>query len=362
MKTVNVLVTGVGGPIAQGIMMGLKEIEQVRIIGADRRALTSGHHFCDATYQIPRYTDLAAYKQAILKIIADEEIVAVFPGLPPEVGIYDAFRTEIPAAVAIPESDHFKLLENKVATYKLLKAVGLEKYVPEHYSFTQNTELRQIMDKKFPHRTYVVVKPAENYGAIGTSVLTDRDHFLQAMSQNKKKYLNVEDYYDMVDFEGVERLVMPFLDSKEHSVDIYMHEGEVIVAVPRERTGVSNGIVLEGKVVCNEELIQAASEIARELMTTGFMNIQFFETETGYKLTDVNPRFAGSQVMSLGAGVNFPSIFLHYEVFGERLDIDPKWDTQMFRYRVPKFYHHEEAVDRAASSQFNLNENPLAKI
>jgi len=51
MKTVNVLVTGIGGPIAQGMMMGLHQLDHIRIIGADRRALTSGHHFCDRTYQ-----------------------------------------------------------------------------------------------------------------------------------------------------------------------------------------------------------------------------------------------------------------------------------------------------------------------
>ena len=52
MKTVNILVTGIGGPIAQGIMMGLKQMENIQIIGADRRPLTSGHHFCDKTYNI----------------------------------------------------------------------------------------------------------------------------------------------------------------------------------------------------------------------------------------------------------------------------------------------------------------------
>lgn len=88
MKTVNVLVTGIGGPIAQGIMMGLHQLDYIRIIGADRRALTSGHHFCDRTYQIPRYTDPSAYKHEILNIIEQENIVAVFPGLPEEITLY----------------------------------------------------------------------------------------------------------------------------------------------------------------------------------------------------------------------------------------------------------------------------------
>lgn len=154
--------------------------------------------------------------------------------------------------------------------------------------------------------------------------------------------MNIEDYYDISSYEGQDRFVMPYIKGLEYSVDIFLHDDEVVVAVPRERTGVSNGIVLEGKVVHNPKLIEAASKIAKSMSSAGFMNLQFFETTAGYKLTDVNPRFAGSQVMSLGAGVNFPKIFLTYEVLNETPEVSPIWDTQMFRYRIPKFYHDSE--------------------
>ena len=102
-------------------------------------------------------------------------------------------------------------------------------------------------------------------------------------------------------------------------------------------------------------MIQAATEIAETFHSTGFMNIQFFKTVDGYKLTDINPRFAGSQVNSLVAGVNFPEIFLTYEVLGETMDIEPDWDTQMFRYRVPVFYSSED-VQHPGAQSLQLNE------
>lgn len=342
MNEINVLVTGVGGPIAQGVMMGLIEIGNVNIIGADRRALTSGHHFCDKTYQIPRYTNLPEYKEAILNIVKTENIHAVFPGLPPEVDIFDEFRAEVPAEVALPISEHFKVLENKVDTYEFLAKHDLEEFIPEYYSFTQNEELREIIQNKFAEETYVVVKPAETYGGYGAATLTDRKHYLQAISKNKKKIVNKVDYYAIESFDGRDRFAMPFIDEREYSVDIFLHKQEVVVAVPRERAGVSNGIVLEGKVVHNKVLIEAASQIAQSLATDGFMNLQFFETKDGFKLTDINPRFAGSQVMSLGAGVNFPELFLKYSVLNQEVAVEPLWNTQMFRYRVPKFYYETQ--------------------
>jgi len=39
MKNITVLVTSIGGPVAQGVLKGLNEIENIRIIGGDRREL-----------------------------------------------------------------------------------------------------------------------------------------------------------------------------------------------------------------------------------------------------------------------------------------------------------------------------------
>lgn len=342
MKKVNVLVTGIGGPIAQGILMGLKELDYVHIIGADRRSLTSGHHFCDKTYTIPRYTDLSAYKKSILAIVEKENIDAVFPSLAPEIHIYNKIRDDIPATIALPVSNHFDILKNKVKSYEFLEAHGLQEYVPDYYKFTKNQELKNIIEQHFRDESYIIVKPSETYGAIGAVALTDRKNYLKAISENKNKIVSIDDYYDIDSFEGEDRFAISYMDGMEYSVDLFLHDNEVVVAIPRERSGVSNGIVLEGTVVNNPELITAASRISESMASDGFINLQFFETKNGYKLTDINPRFAGSQVMSLGAGVNFPEIFLKLSVLNEPVEVTPEWGTKMFRYRVPKFYNEAE--------------------
>ncbi|MFC3418884.1 ATP-grasp domain-containing protein [Salinicoccus hispanicus] len=73
--------------------------------------------------------------------------------------------------------------------------------------------------------------------------------------------------------------------------------------------------------------------MTESLVTDGFINIQFMESETGYKLTDINPRFCGSQVMSLGANVNFPSLFIDYFHLGNAVPVEPVWNTRMLRFR-----------------------------
>src|SRR5690606_40544667 len=117
MKTIHVLVTGIGGPTAQGPLRGFLEKDNVFAVGADRRSLTSGNQFCDKTYQIPRFTEEESYKKAIVKIVEEEKIDVIFPSLHEEIELFQKFRKELDVLVALPESEHFDVLSDKEKVY-----------------------------------------------------------------------------------------------------------------------------------------------------------------------------------------------------------------------------------------------------
>ncbi|WP_100009786.1 ATP-grasp domain-containing protein [Lentibacillus sediminis] len=331
MRNLNVLITGIGGPTAQGILRGLKDKENVHTIGTDRRCVTAGNLFCDAFRQTPPYTQVDAYKQAIKEIVKEEKIDAVFPTLHGEIEVYEDLRNELDLAVALPVSDQFEVMMDKEKGYQFLAENDLHQYIPKYYGFSNAAELKQIAESAFSEGPYICVKQVTGNGSMGFAVLTDRDNYLQAIEKGQNRIYNIADYLDVPSNER--RIVMEYLDGKEHSVDVFIHEGEVITAVPRERTHVSNNIVLDGKVVFHKDLIEAATVITKAMATSGFINLQFITTDDGYKLTDVNARFGGSHVMSLGAGVNFPYLFLQYNVLGETETVNPVWNTRMVRYR-----------------------------
>ncbi|TWT07928.1 ATP-grasp domain-containing protein [Planococcus sp. CPCC 101016] len=339
MKKINVLVTGIGGPTAQGLLRGFLEKDNVFAVGADRRRLTSGNQFCDKTYQIPRFTDEKLYKQAIAKIIEEEKIDVVFPSLHEEIELFHKFREELDVLVALPESNHFEVLSDKEKVYEFLSEHQLSQYIPKYVGFTGTQNIHNVLNESFPDEPYVVVKEVTGYGSMGFSVVTNRKNYLAALKAGKNKYVNVDDYCDLDSNDR--RIAMEYLAGKEYSVDVLIHNGKVVTAVPRERTGVSSGIVLDGKVVYNEELIEGATRITEILADNGFLNLQFFKTSDGYKLTDVNARFCGSQVMSLGAGVNFPYLYLQYNMLQEYIEVQPRWNTRMIRFR-DQFFVHED--------------------
>ncbi|WP_163971831.1 ATP-grasp domain-containing protein [Oceanobacillus halotolerans] len=340
MENINVLVTGIGGPTAQGIINGLRKIDNINIIGVDRRSMTSGHQFCDKTYQVPRYTQKDQYRKAIIDIIHTEQVHAIFPSLHEEISLYQETREDWGAIVALPKSDNFPILLNKENTYEFLIKMGLGSFVPRYYGFNGPDELRQIKYVFFPDERFVVTKIVDGHGSLGFAILASEEDYLKALKEGRRKIYNINDYCKIIDQEE-RKIVMEYIEGIEYSVDVFMHEGQVVVAVPRERSGVSNGIVLDGTVIYHEELIHASSEIAKAIATDGFLNLQFMKSKDGFKLTDVNPRFCGSQIMSLGARVNFPYLFLQYNLLQEFVSVTPRWNTRMLRYREHFFVYQD---------------------
>src|SRR5699024_5333629 len=259
MNDIKVLVTGIGGPIAQGIIHGLKKRQDVTIVGSDRRAVTAGHHLCDSTYQVPRYTDAENYLNAIHEISHKENIDIIFPSLHEEVMIFHEHRDELNPSVALPVSDNFKNLMHKEEAYEKLLSLGFEKYIPRYKGFNSAQALTDIKGAIFKDDSHCVIKNVSSYASLGFAILTDKSNYIEAIKTGRKNVLNFDDYCSAID-EEYRKISMEYLNGMEYSVDVYLNDGKAVVAVPRERTGVSNNIVLDGKVVNNETLIHAAEE------------------------------------------------------------------------------------------------------
>lgn len=337
MQQVNVLVTAVGGPTALGILRCLHNNDAVRLIGTDIQKYTAGTQLCDKVYCVPRITSLEDYRKRILEIVESNDIDVIFPTLQDEINIYRKLMGQIRARVALPSSDNFEVLVDKELLYQYLENSPLSGLVPKYYGFRENAELEQIVKNYFAGDDCVCVKRSQGHGGLGFAILTNRENYLRAVKNGKSSIYNIEDYYDVDCTER--RIVMEYLDGPEYSIDILVHRGEIVVAVPRKRNRVSNGIVIDGQVEFNKDLIEIASNVARTISNNGFLNLQFIKCNQGYKLTDVNARFCGSQVMSLGAGVNFPYLFIQYNLLNEYVSVSPKWGTRMVRYWESCFFY-----------------------
>jgi carbamoyl-phosphate synthase large subunit len=138
-----------------------------------------------------------------------------------------------------------------------------------------------------------------------------------------------------------ELLVSEYLPGDEYSVDCLAKNGETIIAVPRIRKKMINGISVEGEFINDAEIIQYCRRIISEVKLHGNIGIQLKQSDTGkFLLLEINPRVQGTICSGLGAGINLPVLAVKQEL-GLNIsedELNVKWGTQFSRYWSEVFF------------------------
>jgi carbamoyl-phosphate synthase large subunit len=111
---------------------------------------------------------------------------------------------------------------------------------------------------------------------------------------------------------SAELLVQEFLPGEEYSIDVLAApDGRVVAAVPRSRLKVDSGISVAGRTHRDPELESLGRLVSAEIGLVGVANVQARRDAAGRAaLLEVNPRFPGAMVLTVGAGVDMPALVL----------------------------------------------------
>lgn len=110
-----------------------------------------------------------------------------------------------------------------------------------------------------------------------------------------------------------DHLFQKFVSGPEFSVDAYVtREGRIVGISPRRRLTVVGGEVLASKTVVDESLVEITKNAIGKIGLIGPLNVQFIWDPQlrEYQLLEVNSRFGGGVINSIGAGVDFPRMVL----------------------------------------------------
>ena len=80
--------------------------------------------------------------------------------------------------------------------------------------------------------------------------------------------------------------------------------GQKIQVQRRELLRNSNGCGIAVEIFHDETLERICDALIEGLDLNGGVNIEFFETEKGYKIIEINPRFSAGTMYSCMSGVN----------------------------------------------------------
>lgn len=280
-----VLVTAIGTVTATAIVKELKKAGNYYIIGAD---INNQYEIAtsldvDEYYKFP-YSTGEDYVPFALDFCRKHNVEYYFAVIDKEVVNISRNRAlfaEIGTRLCVADHDLAEICHFKNSFGKWLDANFPEIAIREYRS------AQEAEKASFP----VFIKPSEGVGSSGCRQINSFQELLTAVDACKL---------------GTDFVVQDFVSGMNITVDCVRNRrtGQKIQVQRRELLRNSNGCGIAVEIFHSDELEKICDRLMEKLDLNGVINIEFFETENGYKLIEINPRFSAGTLFSCMAGAN----------------------------------------------------------
>jgi carbamoyl-phosphate synthase large subunit len=343
-QQVNILMTGGGAPGAAGIIRCLQQEPTFKVFAADANPNAVGKHLVDDFKVIPPASD-PAFINSVLSICRENNVHVVMPLVTRELFHFAKHKKDFEFAgahVLVATYDSLEIANDKSKLYQFLEWRGLE--LPAFRVVETVSQFEgAVRDLGYPSKT-VCFKPSLSNGSRGFRIISNSvdKHHLLFNEKPTAVYMSFEEAVSILSSQKFpELLVSEYLPGEEYSVDCLAKNGETLIAVPRSRKKMINGISVEGEFINNDEIIQYCRRIISEVKLHGNIGIQLKQSEKGkFLLLEINPRVQGTICSGLGAGINLPVLAVKQEL-GMNItedELNVKWGTKFSRYWSEVFF------------------------
>lgn len=123
-------------------------------------------------------------------------------------------------------------------------------------------------------------------------------------SRGSKWAREVSDQDELNKLDKNDYIIQNVLEGQEFTVDCLCNQyGIPQVIVPRERVSVAN-VSLIGRVNMDQDIISFCKVLLSKIKLTGPINIQVIKSNGKLFLVEINPRLAGTSILTIKAGVD----------------------------------------------------------
>ena len=263
-----------------------------RVIATDMSEYAPAIYEADAYHIVPKITD-PNYINIILNICHQEEITGILSLIDPELGLLakheDLFEQ---AGVQIIGSNEAacNLALDKMKMYEFLSKSG---YLAAR-SYINKEAFIKDLDKGLVDYP-VFVKPIEGSASIAINRVDD--------SRVLDVFLASRD--DM--------MIQEFLDGQEIGADVYidMISGQVVSIFLKEKLVMRAGETDKSRSFIDEKLFELITRLCRDAGFRGQIDIDIFNVNGQYYISEVNPRFGGGYPHAYECGVDHMQLIIN---------------------------------------------------
>ena len=256
-----------------------------RVIATDCSPNAPALYEADAHYIVPRITE-EGYLDVLYEICRKENISGVLSLIDPELSLLSLHEADFAALGVTVIGSSYQLCErtlNKWEMYQWLKAHG---YACARSYMDIDAFLADAAKGVLSYPVFV--KPAKGSASIAISKADDEETVRLLLSH------------------GEEMMIQEFLDGQEIGADCYidMISGEVVSIFTKKKLVMRAGETDKAVSFKDERLFALIERFVREAGFRGQIDIDNFEIDGTYYISEVNPRFGGGYPHAYECGVD----------------------------------------------------------
>ena len=263
-----------------------------KVIATDCSNLAPAIYEADGYYIVPRITD-KNYINIILDICKKENIDTLISLIDPELSLIskniELFK-EINVNPIISDYDKVEMCFDKYEMYKFL--INNNFKTPKSYKdkekFLEDLEKGEIT---FP----VFVKPVRGSASININKINNKEEL------------------DVIWKQADNLIIQEFMNGQEYGADVYidMLSNEPVAIFTKKKIKMRAGETDKSVSVKDEALFNLIKDFVKKTGFKGIIDIDIFEIDGEYYISEVNPRFGGGYPHAYECGVNVPKMIIN---------------------------------------------------
>lgn len=280
-----VLVTAIGTVTATAVVRELKKTGEFYLIGADinERQEIATSLDVDEFYQFPLATD-EKYLPFVLSFCKEHQVAYYYAVIDQEVVKISEMRDQFEAIGTRLCVANFEFA--RICHYKNLFGEWIAANHPEA-AIREYRTMEAAWAAKYP----LFIKPSEGVASAGCRRIDTYEELAASVKAEEV---------------GSKILVQDHVVGRNVTVDCVRNEktGQKMQIQRRELLRNSNGCGIAVEIFHDPRLEKICCALMDELGLNGVCNMEFFETEEGFKIIEINPRFSAGTLYSCMSGAN----------------------------------------------------------
>lgn len=262
------------------------------VVATDCSELAPALYEADKHYIVPRLNE-PDYLDVILSICKENNIKAVLSLIDPELSILAKHKQKFLEVGTIPIVSDYDVVELCFDKYRMYRFLA-ENGFPAVLSYVDKEEFYNDVEKgkiNYP----VFVKPVKG----SASVNINKVHSKEEIEFLFQRHDNL--------------MIQEYMGGKEYGVDVYidMISEEPVAIFIKEKLKMKAGETDKSVSLKNDRLFELVKKFVHKTSFRGIIDIDIFEVNGEYYISEVNPRFGGGYPHAYECGVNVPEMIVN---------------------------------------------------